>query len=569
MKQKLINKMISYSASNPITLAYDGWTNIRGQKVTNVIPLCAGRAYYWYSIVNASHKNTADWIAPKLKSSLISIISKGIYVVALVADNESVNGACFRLLLPDFPFLIQVPCAAHVIQLIVKKILALDGINDVISTMNRILTIFWRSKDNRLKLHNKQQGAERVYQLIKPNDTRWSSSYYAAERMVKLRDHINIVINEDKNAEPLPDSFWPRLQSLVSCLKPYQQATDILQSDTATLFNVYSEFDKLLRETRKMADSSILYTQKADVENIIMQYWMKHINKSAVISCALLSLDNSAWSQFASSDLTEARKWFLAFGVSYINHYKASDLSGEDEIGNILLDQYSQFVSRSGIFADMNDNYKKLVAKAADQKHATSSGSSFTYFDPKKLWGVYLNEAREICTAAIALLSIVPSEAAVERSFSMQDMIHSKRRNRLLDDSVGSEMFIKFNLQAFDDKSTSQGNYIEINDENVQVEPNAIANLFVVQSRDVDVKSAEEDVKEEEDDYVSDEETETDPVLLFIKKYRVENGVGKNYRWNPDRENHLQQAAIAAQITHTVSDLKVAIMKIVKDSSTI
>jgi len=47
--------------------------------------------------------------------------------------------------------------------------------------------------------------------------------------------------------------------------------------------------------------------------------------------------------------------------------------------------------------------------------------------------------------AAIALLSIAGSEAAVERSFSAQDIVHSKRRNRLKDDAVEQEVFIRFN----------------------------------------------------------------------------------------------------------------------------
>ena len=66
---------------------------------------------------------------------------------------------------------------------------------------------------------------------------------------------------------------------------------------------------------------------------------------------------------------------------------------------------------------------------------------------------------------------------------------------------------------------------------------------------------------------VSDEETETDPVRILIKQYLEENGVGKIFRLNPDRENHLQQAAIAARVTLTVSDLKAAMMKVVKGSS--
>lgn len=57
-----------------------------------------------------------------------SIIDQGVLVVAMVADNEAVNGALYRLLKNDFPFLIHVPCAAHTVQLCVKKIIDLPQV---------------------------------------------------------------------------------------------------------------------------------------------------------------------------------------------------------------------------------------------------------------------------------------------------------------------------------------------------------------------------------------------------------------------------------------------------------
>ncbi len=51
----------------------------------------------------------------------------------------------------------------------------------------------------------------------------------------------------------------------------------------------------------------------------------------------------------------------------------------------------------------------------------------------------------ELCFALAALFSINVSEAAVERSFSIQKMTHSKTRNKLKPQSVQDEMTIRFN----------------------------------------------------------------------------------------------------------------------------
>ena len=71
-----------------------------------------------------------------------------------------------------------------------------------------------------------------------------------------------------------------------------------------------------------------------------------------------------------------------------------------------------------------------------------------TLFDPRKVWSLYLDEAPVIAHAAIALLSVAGSEAAVERSFSAQGTVHSDRRNRMTDKMVEAEMYIRFNRLA-------------------------------------------------------------------------------------------------------------------------
>ena len=50
-----------------------------------------------------------------------------------------------------------------------------------------------------------------------------------------------------------------------------------------------------------------------------------------------------------------------------------------------------------------------------------------------------------LATVALAMISINPSEASVERSFSAQKLTHSALRNTLADDAVEAHMYIKIN----------------------------------------------------------------------------------------------------------------------------
>ena len=78
-------------------------------KVTNVVLLCGGVAYYWCNIVNSRHHNTAVWLRDALMEVMRGLQGKGLIFVGLVLENEAVNGALFTLVQPIFPSLIHSP----------------------------------------------------------------------------------------------------------------------------------------------------------------------------------------------------------------------------------------------------------------------------------------------------------------------------------------------------------------------------------------------------------------------------------------------------------------------------
>jgi hypothetical protein len=60
-------------------------------------------------------------------------------------------------------------------------------------------------------------------------------------------------------------------------------------------------------------------------------------------------------------------------------------------------------------------------------------------------WSLNKEKYKHLYFIAHTLLSLAPTEAAVERSFSKQKFIHSDRRNRAGDDLIEAQMMIAFN----------------------------------------------------------------------------------------------------------------------------
>lgn len=563
IRTKVVAHLKAISENCPITLAVDGWTNVRHDKITNVLPLCASNAFYWTSIVNSLDASTAEWLLTPMKQTINDLIVKHqLLIVAIVLDNESVNLCLYDKLKLHFPFLIHVPCAAHTLQLAVHKIIALDVFSSVITTMNNILTAFKISKDKRLQLKRLQQMREnsKTYSLIKPCDTRWSSSLHAATRMFKLKPHISFIMTS------ITVEFWTGLECLIECLQPFQKATDILQRDKATVFDVYLQFECLLSYLNDIKPSHILFSSKTKALEIVRKYWRKHVKLDLILSVAMLSFDTTYAQNFSADEITSAQDWLISFGVSYLRYYGLVEEESDAALQVNLTLLFASFVGRSGVFSSMQSKIDMFKGKVLEENAKKSSPEQYAYFDAKEVWHLFKNTASQLYDVAIALLSIVPSEAAVERSFSMQGLIHSKLKNRMKDRRVERELFIKFNTRALE-KSTATGEgtgrYIEL-DDNFEEKTRDRSNSLFIDPTTVTVEDDIEDGKEEEeamhsdgdtnsdyeydnghDDDAEDQESEPDPadaLDAFVESYILKEHITPRYRWPEHKQIKLQDA---------------------------
>ena len=564
LRTRVVRQLRCYCRTSPLTVAIDGWTDVNSSKVTNVVILCGEVAYYWCSIVNGNSHNTAVWLRDSLVRVLDGIKEEGLMFTAMVADNERVNRTLWELVVESFPFLIRSPCAAHLIQLCVNKALELPVIEPLFTSMECLLRQF-RLKEPRLKLKNLQvanplkattaNGIPIIYGLLRPQDTRWSSWLYAAQRLLMLRAYIEIM-------NPQEASFWSGLTELVIFLKPFQVATDVMQEDGATLFNVWRQFKRLLTHARSMPPTSPFHPSKDAIITIIIDMWEKHINLPAVIACAQLSFDSSVDDIFPDK-IQEARRWFLDFAANYALYWHIADSSDGDLalVKRNALREWAEFLGRTqgSCFDHLDLDIDELRTEYA------KTPSAF----PRAVWNLYLKDAPIISHAAVAILSVCASEAAVERTFSAQGLVHSDLRNRLGDATVEAEMFIKFNMRTVNRMEGEQpvgtvrrrahspgdamGYCVEMGDGEA-VDSDTVPSVASLFTRPEAKAEEGVGVVEAMDDM--DEKVEvvpavisqvprppaTDDVQAFIEHIIKEMGVTPKYRWTESRMNQLWTA---------------------------
>lgn len=209
------------------------------------------------------------------------------------------------------------------------------------------------------------------------------------------------------------------------------------------------------------------------------------------------------------------------------------------------------------------------------------------------IWRFFLNTAKELAMCALALLSITASEAAVERSFSRQGLIHSKLRNRSKDDSIHGQMCFAFNSRTLERaslppaKRINRGATQEIADEDDDL-GKGTALLSQVDEEILEAarsgsEDEEEKVKERgegadsdelermEDSQSSEEEEEEEKravplsaverVQRFVEKYVAAHHITHGYRWTGPREGQLQ----AAIMEEKLQDMVDVMIKRIKD----
>jgi hypothetical protein len=288
-----------------VTVGIDGWTNVNGAKVINFCPVSQATAFYFHSAVLKDFSTAAAQHIP-VRDGLRAMMSVGICVMAIVTDNEAVNGALYRnYLVKDFPFLLHIPCAAHTVQLCVRAAMELPAMDGVVKSLMGMLQAFKKNKALRINVKAQQallRTGEAALQVINVVETRWNSILYAGKRLMVLQECIAPYIplikatlaksSKYRHFTFSASDFWYPLKALLDFLVPYQIATDVLQSDAASLADVHSQFATLISAADKLAIPHPLADMREGLMNIIRGQWNDHVNHDIVITCSFLSHDN-------------------------------------------------------------------------------------------------------------------------------------------------------------------------------------------------------------------------------------------------------------------------------------
>ncbi|KAE8981917.1 hypothetical protein PR003_g28387 [Phytophthora rubi] len=338
---------------------------------------------------------------------------------------------------------------SHALNLVLEDVLKHPWLS---TTLAKSVTLakFIRNRHQLLARfrHVQKEGKEEHRRTLRlPVPTRWYSSVEWIKSVSDNRRTISKVFRQKKfmkrfgrrpaklnEARQIVNDkeFWGRLKVMMNLLQPIVDAIAMLEQDTCSISVVYWQFSEL---------------QRSPVYNLRLQ------NAPRAVQTSILKAIEARWA-FLHTDM---------MGVSFLlDHTKtSSDFVDADLAGSVA--SVKALAQRLGLVKTEAEK-QQLSAEVDDFQLKKSRWSSETRFkeeglSPMAWWADKLprkasddNYYPLLAPLASLIYTIPTSSAASERSWSIHEFIHSKRRNRFDAKRVEKLVFIYCNAGSKDAK---------------------------------------------------------------------------------------------------------------------
>ena len=339
----------------------------------------------------------------------------------------------------------RIGCFSHTLQLVVNKFQEITTYSDILKHSHSIVR----------RCNSSTKATERLIslcgkKLTKDTPVRWSSTFLMIERMLEVKDHLKVVLDE-QGWDGLVASEWRILKSIKELLYPFAKFTQLLSGDEFSTLScvvpALMDLNMHLEEMKNVPEiAEAAKILQRDLEKRFVKYTSPSEDDHNPIMLTATAIDlryrlclnrvqNESAQQYLGTLIEESES-----GVSN----SSSPLVTEDEPPPEKRFKHLGVVLEKKL-GDMSRKTKTSKWKT-ELEHFQNSDVRFSEdLDPLDFWA--RNETTypllsNICTD---LLCIPASSAPVERTFSTAGESTLGKRNRLNDTNLEREVLLRKN----------------------------------------------------------------------------------------------------------------------------
>jgi Protein of unknown function (DUF 659)/hAT family C-terminal dimerisation region len=413
------------------TIASDGFTDTSHRPLFNFIINTATSAMFHSTAEGGSGMKTAAAVA-ELFHPLME--EHGRKVTAITTDSAAVMKAAGRLLEVRYPWVTWIPCAAHQVDLVMKKICKLPAFARVITNM-RAVVVWMRRHQVPLAVYRQRCNLS----LSIPGATRFGSTVLCLERLtsqevlkaaqcVFTADDFQTWVKQQNKQQRLKAR---KAQSILSNQEQLATAKMLVQL-LQPCMNVLRLFD------RDMPVSGFVYKAMLDLRTSAAKILQQRQYKVAAADQERVLAVIDSQSQVMIYDLHRAA---YAVNPRYVQDVR--QLLQPDESGMITQDAsrlkkaVQTMLNKLCPSADMaatalhQFNHVYVVGRGAYAGEQFTAAAQNSSIAPHQMWVDYEADAPELAAVARKLLAVWPHATPCERNWKDTNNQHTKTRNRL------------------------------------------------------------------------------------------------------------------------------------------
>ena len=333
---------------------------------------------------------------------------------------------------PELKHIFFIPCDSHGLQLLIKNVLGLPSFKAILEKGQKIAKVFKKSPLQLARLRVLQQeiyGQHRS--LCLSVITRWGTQYRLVESVLNSKDALRRFattfhgekLNKATSQacqfiDDLDLAFWPALERLRELLQPLDEAVRMSESDKSHLGHVIHRWDTIKQH---LTAFSRYYPELADFmkpDGAFADRYGRQVHSIHVAARYLNPINRQLNHELHTNPLY--REALFEFFARY---------SASPEDAKQLRVEYIYFINQYNIF-----NQNEPCWEHQD--------------DPKEFWLIASLSSKYLAPLCLRIFNAPCNSVSSERAFPIQNLIHSKLRNKLQPAKIDKLTFIYMNSRV-------------------------------------------------------------------------------------------------------------------------
>ncbi|CAI5459384.1 unnamed protein product [Closterium sp. Yama58-4] len=221
-----------------VTVSSDMMTNRRGRPQANILLVNDSAAVFYDCVDCNMEKKTGGYVAGILRPVVEEVGPEN--VVAFCMDGGSNYAVAVKRLIQEWPHIQDVPCATHVMDLLLEDVGKMGWAKSVVDKGGEITSFVRNHHWTRGYLRTPELVEGKVLEALKPAGTRFGTNYIAISRLCAMRGSLTNMVTSEHLA--------CAMHVAGRILNPANQEEDIFGTDPEctkvfkTLISQYAEF---------------------------------------------------------------------------------------------------------------------------------------------------------------------------------------------------------------------------------------------------------------------------------------------------------------------------------------